>query len=122
MFGEGISKAGEIIEYGVDLNVIKKSGAWFSYADSKIGQGKEGVRKILNDNPELMEELEEKVREAINANLSSDKSSSFSSFASKDKNKSKEEGDSHYDDDDDFSSMAAEGDEEFFEEDIEIEE
>ena len=121
MFGEGISKAGEIIEYGVDYNVIKKSGAWFSYADSKIGQGKEGVRRLLNDNPELMEELEEKVREAIDSQLDGDKTRPLISSSSKSVGSRSGE-DSSYADDDDFGAMAAEGDEDFFEEDIEIEE
>ena len=121
MFGEGISKAGEIIDYGVELGVIKKSGAWFSYGDSKIGQGKEGVRKILNENPELMDELEEKVRQAIDEKMGSDRGRSLSSL--RDGSSSKDDDtSSRYSDDDDFSSLAAEGDEDFFEEDIEIEE
>ncbi|MCH5224821.1 MAG: recombinase RecA [Muribaculaceae bacterium] len=117
MFGEGISKAGEIIDYGVELGIIKKSGAWFSYGDSKIGQGKEGVRKILNDNPELMEELEEKVRKALIEAQASGKK--VTPAASGTKTKSSGAYDS---DDSDFENVAAEGDEDFFEEDIEIEE
>ena len=117
MFGEGISKAGEIIDYGVDLNIIRKNGAWFSYGDSKIGQGKEGVRKMLNDNPELMAELEEKVREALIASQNDKKG--FNPLGNKPKKNDDEEYDSSADD---FESMAPEGDEDFFEEDIEIEE
>jgi len=65
MYGEGISKTGEIIDLGVDNNVIQKSGSWFSYGDTKLGQGREGVRQILIDNPELVEELVSKINEEI---------------------------------------------------------
>lgn len=61
MFGEGISHAGEIVDLGVDLNIIKKSGSWFSYGNSKLGQGRDAVKKIINDNPELSDELEKKI-------------------------------------------------------------
>ena len=64
-YGEGISKVGEIIDLGVDLNIIKKSGSWFSYGDTKLGQGREAVKGVLRDNPELAEELEQKIMEAI---------------------------------------------------------
>jgi len=66
MYGEGISKVGEIVDLGVELGVIKKSGSWFSYGDTKLGQGRDAVKTIIKDNPELMEELEEKIIEAIN--------------------------------------------------------
>ena len=65
MYGEGISKVGEIIDIGVDYEIIKKSGSWFSYSDSKLGQGRDAVKRLLRDNPELMEELEEKIVDAI---------------------------------------------------------
>lgn len=65
MYGEGISKVGEIIDIGVDYEIIKKSGSWFSYMDSKLGQGRDAVKKLLLDNPELMDELEEKIVSAI---------------------------------------------------------
>ncbi len=65
MYGEGISKNGEIIDIGVDYEIIKKSGSWFSYQDTKLGQGRDAVKSLLGDNPELMEELEEKIKEAI---------------------------------------------------------
>ncbi len=65
LFGEGISKTGEIIDLGVEYNIIKKSGSWFSYNDSKLAQGRDAVKQLLNDNPELMEELEAKIREAV---------------------------------------------------------
>jgi recombination protein RecA len=65
MYGEGISKTGEIIDLGVDNNIIQKSGSWFSYGDTKLGQGREGVRQILIDNPELVDELVGKINEAM---------------------------------------------------------
>jgi recombination protein RecA len=61
IFGEGISKIGEIIDLGVELNIIKKSGSWFSYGETKIGQGRESVKALLKDNPELAEEIEKKI-------------------------------------------------------------
>jgi recombination protein RecA len=66
IYGEGISKTGEIIDLGVIYNVIKKSGSWFSYGETKLGQGREGVKKLLADNVELAEELEAKIIEVIN--------------------------------------------------------
>jgi recombination protein RecA len=65
MFGEGVSKAGEIIDLGVDYNIIKKSGSWFSYGESRLGQGRDAVKQLLLDNPELMEELETKIKETV---------------------------------------------------------
>lgn len=65
MFGEGISKAGEIIDMGVDFGVIKKSGAWFSYNGTKLGQGRDAVKKIIADNPELMDELAALINEKL---------------------------------------------------------
>ena len=65
MYGEGVSKTGEIIDLGVDYEIIKKSGSWFSYDDTKLGQGRDSVKTLLTDNPELMEELEGKIKEAI---------------------------------------------------------
>ena len=67
MFGEGISQIGEIIDMGVDHDIIKKSGSWFSYGDTKLGQGREGVKQILVDNPELTEELKTKIIDTITA-------------------------------------------------------
>jgi recombination protein RecA len=67
MYGEGISKTGEIVDLGVELNVVKKSGSWFSYGDTKLGQGRESVKSVLRDNPELAQELEAKIFEAITA-------------------------------------------------------
>ena len=65
MYGEGISKTGEVIDLGVDHGIIKKSGSWFSYGDTKLGQGRDAVKNLLSDNPELMEELEAKIKEAV---------------------------------------------------------
>ncbi len=63
MYGEGISKVGEILDLGVDLEIIKKSGSWFSYGDTKLGQGREAVKNVIKDNPELMDELEQQIIE-----------------------------------------------------------
>ena len=65
MYGEGISKTGEILDIGVELDIIEKSGSWFSYGGSKLGQGRDSVKSILKDNPELMEELEQKIVEEL---------------------------------------------------------
>ncbi|MNL25916.1 recombinase A [compost metagenome] len=65
MFGEGISKTGEIIDLGVDFNIIKKAGSWFSYGDTKLGQGRDAVKQLLLDNPELSEEIEAKIRAEV---------------------------------------------------------
>ena len=65
LYGQGISKSGEIIDLGVDMNIIKKSGSWFSYGETRLGQGRDAVRNLIEDNPELMEELEGKIKEAI---------------------------------------------------------
>lgn len=65
IFGEGISKVGEIIDMGVELGILQKSGSWYSYSESKIGQGRDAVKQFLTDNPEMMEEIENKIREAL---------------------------------------------------------
>jgi recombination protein RecA len=65
MFGEGISKAGEIIDLGVEHAIIKKAGSWFSYGDTRLGQGRDAVKQLILDNPELMEELEAKIKEVV---------------------------------------------------------
>lgn len=67
LYGEGISKIGEIIDLGVNYEIIKKSGSWFSYGDTKLGQGRDAVKTLLLDNPDLMEELETKILEALKA-------------------------------------------------------
>ena len=65
LYGEGISQLGEIVDLGTDFNIIKKSGSWFSYGETKIGQGRDAVKQILKDNPELYDELKVKVSEAL---------------------------------------------------------
>jgi recombination protein RecA len=65
LYGEGISQLGEIVDLGTDFNIIKKSGSWFSYGDTKLGQGRDAVKQILKDNPELYDELKAKVQEAL---------------------------------------------------------
>ena len=67
IYGEGFSKVGELVDLGVEYNIVKKSGSWFSYGETKLGQGREAVKQLLKDNPELAEELEIKIKEAINA-------------------------------------------------------
>ena len=67
MYGEGISKIGEILDIGVEHDIIEKSGSWFSYGGSKLGQGRDSVKAILKDNPELMEELEQKILQQLSA-------------------------------------------------------
>lgn len=65
MYGEGVSRLGEIIDLGVDYEIVKKSGSWFSYEDTKLGQGRDAVKTLLQDNPELAEEIEQKIYEAL---------------------------------------------------------
>tara|TARA_B100000575_G_scaffold293115_1_gene303523 strand:+ start:856 stop:1851 length:996 start_codon:yes stop_codon:yes gene_type:complete len=67
MYGEGISKTGEIIDLGVEMDIINKSGSWYSYGDTKLGQGRDAVKEILGDNPELFEELENKISEQLSS-------------------------------------------------------
>ncbi|HNP19175.1 MAG TPA: recombinase RecA [Fulvivirga sp.] len=69
MFGKGISKAGEIVDLGVELDIINKAGSWFSYAGNKLGQGRDTVKGLIEDNPELMEELEKKIKGKITGDL-----------------------------------------------------
>ncbi|MGP8214959.1 MAG: recombinase RecA [Bacteroidia bacterium] len=65
IYGEGISKVGEIVDLGVEKNIVKKSGAWFSYGETRLGQGRDAVKQIFNDNPELAEEIENKIKDAL---------------------------------------------------------
>ncbi len=67
MFGEGISRVGEIVDLGVEYGIIKKSGSWFSYGDTKLAQGRDAVKQLLKDNPELAAELESKIMAAVNS-------------------------------------------------------
>ena len=68
LYGQGVSKAGEILDLAVDLEIVKKAGSWFSYGGSKLGQGRDGVRDMLKDNPELMADLEEKIKATVATN------------------------------------------------------
>ena len=68
MFGEGISKAGEILDLGVEYDIIKKSGSWFSYNDTKLAQGRDATKQVIADNPELAEELEAKISKVLQGN------------------------------------------------------
>ena len=65
MYGAGISKVGEILDLGVEMNIVKKSGSWFSYGETRLGQGRDAVKAIIKDNPELMDELEQKIKETL---------------------------------------------------------
>jgi len=67
IYGQGISRVGELIDMGVDLNIVKKAGSWFSYGETKLGQGRDAVKQLLDDNPELMAEIEGKVKAALAA-------------------------------------------------------
>jgi recombination protein RecA len=68
MYGEGISKVGEVLDLAVEFEIIKKSGSWFSYGETKLGQGRDAVKVMIKDNPELMDELEMKIKETIKEN------------------------------------------------------
>jgi recombination protein RecA len=65
IYGEGISRIGEIIDLGVEHNIVKKSGSWFSFEDTKLGQGRDAVKQLLTDNPELAEQIESRIIEAV---------------------------------------------------------
>jgi recombination protein RecA len=65
MYGEGVSKMGEIVDLGVEHNIIKKSGSWFSYGDIKLGQGRDAVKQLISDNAEMAQELEQKIKETL---------------------------------------------------------
>ena len=67
IYGQGISRVGELIDMGVDLAIVKKAGSWFSYGETKLGQGRDAVKQLLDDNPELMAEIEGKVKDALAA-------------------------------------------------------
>tara|TARA_B100000768_G_C11283333_1_gene380103 strand:- start:5489 stop:6487 length:999 start_codon:yes stop_codon:yes gene_type:complete len=66
MYGEGISKSGEILDLAVEMNIVNKSGSWFSYGESKLGQGRDTVKSLISDNPELSDEIENKIKETLN--------------------------------------------------------
>lgn len=101
MFGEGISRSSEILDLGVDYGIIKKSGSWFSYNDSKIAQGRDAAKQVIKDNPELSEELEKKIMDALSNTSEEDKQAIEAKKKAESKAKKEKEGD----DDDDFSDM-----------------
>ena len=68
MYGEGVSKTGEILDLAVEFEIVKKAGSWFSYGDTKLGQGRDAVKALIKDNPELADELEQKIKEYIKEN------------------------------------------------------
>src|SRR5690554_3601455 len=68
MYGKGISKSGEILDLAVEMNIVKKAGSWFSYGETKLGQGRDAVKSFIEDNPDLMDELENKIKEEIKKN------------------------------------------------------
>ena len=68
MYGEGISKSGEILDMAVEMSLVKKSGSWFSYGETKLGQGRDAVKSLISDNPELMDELETKIKDNLSKN------------------------------------------------------
>ena len=69
MYGEGVSKTGEILDLAVEFEIVKKAGSWFSYGDTKLGQGRDSVKVLIKDNPELADELEQKIKDRIKENL-----------------------------------------------------
>jgi recombination protein RecA len=70
MYGEGVSKTGEILDLAVEFEIIRKAGSWFSYGDTKLGQGRDAVKALIKDNPEMAEELELKIKDVIKQNMS----------------------------------------------------
>ncbi|MFT6845232.1 MAG: recombination protein RecA, partial [Flavobacteriales bacterium] len=73
MYGRGISKTGEILDIAVEHDLIKKSGSWFSYGDTKLGQGRDAVKQLIGDNPELMDELELKIKKLLKGEVEEEK-------------------------------------------------
>src|SRR5690606_20195460 len=69
MYGEGVSKTGEILDLAVEFEIIRKSGSWFSYGNTKLGQGRDAVKALIKDNPDLADELEIKIKDAIKENV-----------------------------------------------------
>lgn len=122
MFGEGISKAGEVLDWAVELGIVKKSGAWFSYNGSKLGQGRDAVKAMIKDNPELMEELATKVNEALDKIDKEKKTGGLNSFlpSKGTKKVDADEDDEEVEIDDDFEE-AAEPADDLFGEDFEVE-
>ncbi|MBD5355819.1 MAG: recombinase RecA [Bacteroides sp.] len=123
MFGEGISKAGEIIDMAVDLGIVKKSGAWFSYNGNKLGQGRDAVKKVIQDNKELSDELEAKVRQALEAKREESRHKTINPFLPGNETKRSDSDDDLTEgDDDDFESYSENAEnEDIFSDDFEVE-
>lgn len=122
MFGEGISKAGEIIDMAVEYGIIKKSGAWFSYNGNKLGQGRDAVKRVIKDNKELAAELETKIKEVLNAKRDEARKKTINPFAPA-KDSVRTDNDDQNDDFGDDRDPVADGDDLFGDDfDVEIEE
>lgn len=122
MFGEGISKAGEIIDMAVEYGIIKKSGAWFSYNGNKLGQGRDAVKRVIKDNKELAAELETKIKEVLNAKREEARKKTINPFAPA-KDSVRTDNDDQNDDFGDDRDPVADGDDLFGDDfDVEIEE
>ncbi len=124
MFGEGISKAGEIIDMAVDNGIIKKSGAWFSYNGNKLGQGRDAVKRVIKENAELSAELEKKIVETLKAKRDESRKKNLNPFApTKDSVRTNDEDDERQtDDDDDFAADRDGGEnEDLFGDDFDVE-
>ena len=120
MFGEGISKSGEILDLAVEFGIVKKSGAWFSYNGSKLGQGREAVKRVLADNPELSEELEKLVHEKVKEKKSAPKATRSPFLPGKETKKAEVES-SDEEVAEDMSGDSADAGEDLFGDDFDIE-
>lgn len=123
MFGEGISKAGEIIDLAVDLGIVKKSGAWFSYNGNKLGQGRDAVKKVIKENTELSAELEKLVRDALESKRAAMRNKTINPFLpGKESVRTDNDDDERdMDSDDDFSQERGEGNDDLFGDDFDVE-
>ncbi len=123
MFGEGISKAGEIIDMAVDLGIVKKSGAWFSYNGTKLGQGRDAVKRVIKENAELSAELEKKIKDALEAKREASSKKTVNPFLpGKDAVRTdKEEETEQTADVDDFGSDSASDSDDLFADDFDVE-
>ena len=123
MFGEGISKAGEIIDMAVDLGIVKKSGAWFSYNGTKLGQGRDAVKRVIKENAELSAELEKKIKDALEAKREASRKKTVNPFLpGKDAVRTdKEEETEQTADVDDFGSDSASDSDDLFADDFDVE-
>lgn len=122
MFGEGISKAGEIIDMAVEHGIVKKSGAWFSYEGNKLGQGREAVKRVIKENQELAAELEKKIIDALNAKKEEARNRNSNPFIPGKESTRVDSDDTGIDNDDDDFGVGQEGDnEDLFGDDFEVE-